>query len=239
MQLANHEVHIYVASLTPVPDLQPTYFNLLNSDERERAARLISPRHQQRFITAHGILRKLLSRYLNTTPEIIEFSHGQHRKPSLQPPSLQFNISHSDNLAVYAFTRTGEIGVDIEKIQVDQKLDVAERFFSPSEILALTSQAATEQAATFYRLWSRKEAIIKANGRGLSQPLASFSVAATDTVETLVLEDGKWTLYPLAADPDYAGAIASALPVDHITIWDYQEPKPTLRTRYNPMTLRE
>lgn len=231
MQLRDHEIHVFAAPIAvTIPE---QWYAALSADERERGARFLRPMHQQRFITARAILRQLLGQYLNVDPAVIQFSFGEHDKPALAGPhanSLQFNLSHSDDMAVYAFTRSGAIGIDIEKIQSENKSDIAERFFSPAEIAALATLAPSEQAAGFFRLWSRKEAIIKANGKGLAQPLSSFSVALDAQQETIHVDQQVWTLYPLAIQSEYAAALAVAKPAASISIWDFIDQKPVFRS---------
>ncbi len=233
MQLGKNEVHIYTADLTLTPDQQQRMMALLNEEERARAMRFVAPIHQQRFIAAHALLRQLLASYLNTTPESIAFTHSAHRKPSLalhHESDIQFNISHTGQHAAYAFTRRHAIGIDIESFHSDPKLDVAERFFSPSEVATLKAASSEEQPGIFYRLWSRKEAIIKANGKGLTQPLSSFSVPAVDHVETLTLEGETWYLYPLSVHPDFAAAVAIAAPAERLAFWEIIDQQPIFKT---------
>lgn len=231
MQLRDYEIHVFAAPIAvSVPE---QWLAALSVDERERGTRFLQPHHQHRFMNTRAILRHLLGQYLNTDPAAVQFSFGEHDKPALAGPyadSLQFNLSHSHDMAVYAFTRSGAIGIDIEKIQSENKSDIAERFFSPAEIAALASLAPLEQAAGFFRIWARKEAIIKANGKGLAQPLASFSVALDAQHETVHVDQQVWTLYPLAIHPEYAAAVAVAKPVVSISIWDFIDQKPVFRS---------
>lgn len=234
MQIGKNEIHVYAASLSET--ISEERFAILSQDDRERAARLISPLHQQRFIAAHVILRELLGLYLNITPASLQFKYNDFRKPSLAAPfagALQFNLSHSEDLAVYALTLLDEIGIDIEKISSQNKIEIAERFFSDAEKAALAALPPEEQAAGFYRVWARKEAIIKANGKGLAQPLSSFSVSIEDQQETVRADNQSWYLMPLPIHPDFAGAIATAQPKTNVMIWDMINHKPVSRTE-NP-----
>lgn len=230
MHLNKNEIHVLVAPLTEM--ISDERSAVLNHDERERAMRLLSPLHQQRFIASHVILREILGLYLHADPAILQFAYNSYRKPTLAAPfasSLQFNISHSEDLAVYAITRSGDIGIDIEKIGPGYKSDIAERFFTSAEIAALAALPPSQQAVGFYRVWARKEAIIKANGKGLSQELSSFSVAVEDRLETILTEENSWTLIPLAIHPAYAAALASAEPNVSLSIWDMINNKPVPR----------
>jgi 4'-phosphopantetheinyl transferase len=234
MQLRNNEIHIYSASLLIAPDAQKYMLSLLNKDECSRAERFHSPSHQRRFIAAHAMLRMILGNYLDVHPTAVEFTFNKYHKPSLlNHPDLQFNMSHSDEMVVYAFTRTGTIGIDIEKFTDNNKLDLASRFFSVAEIAALSALSHTAQIEGFYHLWSRKEAIIKASGKGLTQPLSSFSVALHEQPQ-IVLVDGKnWILIPVSLHTEYASALAVAEAAASISIWDIIDQKPVFRSSIN------
>jgi len=152
---------------------------LLSPDEIERAMRFHFPLHRQRFIITRGLLRKTLSQYLDTAPDQIRFIYGPHGKPYLENNSLdlQFNVSHSADLAVFALTAHLEIGVDIEKMEPDFNEGVAKRFFSPTEYAQLMALSSDEKMKGFYQIWSKKEAIIKALGQGVFLSLTDFSVS--------------------------------------------------------------
>ena len=231
MQLRDNEIHIIAAPLAhPFPE---QWLATLNDEERERAARLHLPLHQQRFTMARAILRHLLGLYLNAEPKSLTFSYGEYRKPALAGTfanQLQFNLSHSADMAMYAFILNGQIGIDIEKVRQENKSDIATRFFSTAEISALQALPPADQTAGFYCLWARKEAIIKANGKGFAQPLSSFSVSLANQPELLQIDHQSWNLYPLAIHQDYAAAVATAKPVTSLLIWDFIDQKASLRS---------
>jgi 4'-phosphopantetheinyl transferase len=237
MHLPDGEVHIYAASLQLPSEQLSVLFPLMSQDEQERALRFHFTLHQQRFIAAHGILRLILSWYLDVAPETIVFGYSDHHKPFLLNNALNihFNLSHSEDYALYAVTRVGEIGVDVEKIRPDDdKADVAQRFFSASEKSALFALPGEEQTTAFYRLWSGKEAIIKASGKGLSQPLASFSVSFNLQPELIHVDGKKWHLYPFDIHPEFASACALAAPVSGISIYDFIDQKSIIRSKIQP-----
>lgn len=231
MQLDTNEIHIYAAPLdVTIPD---EWQATLSADENERAERLISPLDQKRFIAARAILRQLLAHYLDADPATITFTYGQQRKPALAnefASRLEFNLSHSENMAAYAFTLGGAIGIDIEHIRPHNKNDLAERFFSADEIAALKALDPEKQPLGFYTLWARKEAIIKANGKGLAQPLSSFSVSLDALPQQLNIDQQHWHLYPLSLHPQFAAAVATAQNVHKISIWDFVEQNRRFRT---------
>lgn len=232
MQLADGEVHIYAASLQLPPQQLTTLDALLGQDEQERAQRFHFPIHRERFIAAHGILRLILGWYLNAAPGTIKFRYSDHRKPFLADnASLQFNLSHSDDFALYAITGVSEIGVDVEKIRPDDdKAAVAQRFFSDREKTALFALPNADQTTAFYRLWSGKEAIIKASGKGLSQPLSSFSIHFDLSPQIVIADDKQWYLHPLTIHPEFAAAVAVAKPITRISICDIIDQKAVKRS---------
>lgn len=216
MRLENHEVHIYSITLSASPAELAQWRSLLNHEENDRASRFVTPTLQERFIIAHGALRQILSNYLNIDPKEIEFSVNSYSKPQLAEghgSTLQFNLSHSDNQAVFAITREHAIGIDIEKIRTDQNLNLADRFFSEVEVAELKSLPESEQLQAFFNVWARKEAIIKATGRGLAQPLRSFTVSCQNIEELIQVDGREWSLYPLEIHEEYTAACAAGHPV--------------------------
>jgi 4'-phosphopantetheinyl transferase len=163
-------------------------------------------------VVARGFLRYILSRYLETKPERLKFSYGEYGKPALDG-RLHFNMSHSHRVALLAITEDRQIGVDVEHIRADFATeDIARRFFSPAEVESFNSLPEEEQVAAFFRCWTRKEAFIKATGRGLSQPLDKFDVTLAPGVAAALLwvdEDdaSRWSMSDLDAGSDYAAAL--------------------------------
>lgn len=187
---------------------------LLSEDERARAARFVFDRHRERFIVARGRLRQILGGLVARPPEDLRFAYGDHGKPTLGGihGAPHFNLSHSEDIAALAVSDL-ELGVDIEAVR-PLKEDVAGRFFSAAEIAALAQLRESERLDGFYRCWTRKEAVIKALGTGLSLPLKSFDVSIGAAGARLLRLEGMrdaprdWALANLDPAPGYAGAIA-------------------------------
>ena len=186
-------------------------------DESERAARFHFQADRERFILAHGCLRGILARYLHCEPRQVIFSVGEFGKPDLVPPQeLDFNLSHSGNVALIAVARHRRVGIDVERIRPDMEVEsIAGRFFSPAEISELMTLPLDQRPVGFFNGWTRKEAYIKAHGLGLSLPLDSFDVSLTPGKPTALRatrpESGEadhWTLVSINAAPGYAGALA-------------------------------
>jgi len=192
---------------------------LLSGTERQRASRFTFDCDRRRFTVARGQLRRLLSTRLGTQPEAIEFVYGVHGKPSLAQrcaeSDLHFNVSHSDDIAVYAFSVEHEVGVDIESIRVMRDAeDIAASFFSPNENDAYLALDPNERPVGFFNCWTRKEAFIKALGDGLCQPLDSFDVSLTPGKPAKILrvegtsgEDCGWTLHSFLPGSGLIGAV--------------------------------
>jgi len=191
---------------------------ILAEDERERAARFRDPMHGARFAVGRGVLRTLLGHYLNRRPEDIRFSYSDYGKPFIDDTAetLRFNLSHSQELVLYAFTHQRQIGIDIEYIRsVSSRNQIAEQFFSHNENQALSALPVAQQTIGFFNCWTRKEAYIKAHGEGLSLPLHQFDVTLAPgepaaLIETRVALDhaDRWALEAIRPGTDYFAALA-------------------------------
>lgn len=220
LSLQPGEVHVWRLVLdAPV---EP-YLELLQPDELARANRFYFEKDRKHFTVARGFLRLLLGRYLQTDPALLMFSYGAYGKPSLESEqTLRFNMSHSHGMALYALTEAREIGVDIERIRADfTSDDIARRFFSPFEVERLCGLPSADRVEGFFKCWTRKEAYIKATGRGLSQALDDFDVTLGPGENAMLLrnEDGsheRWTMVDVEVGPGYAGALAVEGPVSSI-----------------------
>jgi 4'-phosphopantetheinyl transferase len=183
----------------------------LSPAERARAARFVFDVHRRRFSAARAALRRILAAHLGTTPAAIVFTELAHGKPAVA--GLEFNLSHSDELAVIAVTRDAPLGVDVERVRdVPDALAIAEHYFAPGERAALAAAPAAERARAFLRCWTRKEAFIKAIGEGLSHPLQRFEVAL-DAARFIAIDGSeaaaaRWSLVALEPAPGYIGALA-------------------------------
>jgi 4'-phosphopantetheinyl transferase len=203
--LPSEEVHVWRTSLARPKETVERMSRLLARDERDRADRFRFERDRSRYIVGRASLRGLLARYLDASPEELEFEYGEFQKPALRSGPW-FNLSHSGPIALYAFSSAGEIGIDVELEDADFSRErIAERFFSPAEVRLLRSLPSEDQPRAFLACWTRKEAFIKARGDGLSLALDSFDVTlAPDTPAQLLRtawcseEPGQWQLEDLS-----------------------------------------
>ena len=139
----------------------------LAPEERERAARFFFPRHRRRYIAARGLLRRLLGERLGMAPQDIRLAYGANGKPRLADEAMRFSVSHSGELALFAFSKAREVGVDIEAVRpIDSADAIAAHILSQRERRAYA--AARDKVAAFLRFWTRKEALAKAIGAGFS-----------------------------------------------------------------------
>jgi 4'-phosphopantetheinyl transferase len=179
-------VHVRYAPLAgEVPAAQiASWLDLLDGDERQRCQRFRFARHRHLFAAAHALLRRTLADVTGVAPDRLELVAGPHGKPRLacQPSvPVEFNLTHTEGLVACAITRRHAVGVDAEPRDRDVRMEIAERFFSPAEnehLRALADASARRQALV--DLWTLKEAVVKAMGRGLSVPLRAFTVGLGD-----------------------------------------------------------
>ncbi len=220
LKLAANEVDVWRAQLELPSSNMQGLKSTLTDDELERAKRFSFETDRQLFIAARGILRSILSRYITIHPDNLRFYYNQYGKPYLDPEInpdlLNFNLSHCGGLALYAIARNREVGVDVERVRSDfQFEEIAKRFFSLNELAVLSTTPAEKRLEAFYTLWTRKEAFIKANGKGLSLPLESFDVSLTpgESPVLSMIQDGAQerpplTLVDVEPGPGFRGALA-------------------------------
>ena len=218
--LADHEVHVWRAQVELPSSQVQQLRGILTDDELGRADRFYFEIDRRRFIAARATLRSILSCYLAIYPGHLRLYYNQYGRPYLGPEFssslLNFNLSHSGSMALYAITRNMEIGVDVERVRSDLEYEeIAKRFFSLNEVAILRTIPTEKKLEAFYNCWTRKEAYIKAHGKGLSLPLDSFDVpfAAWELPKLLIAKDepqerSLWTLLDLKPGFGYIGALA-------------------------------
>ncbi len=216
ISLSNHDIHIWNIS-THASDLALSAFEqVLTVEERNRANRQIHPQRRASFVMVRGALRCILARYLGISPLAICFVYGLYGKPALHPStSFSFNLSYAEELAVIAVATHCSVGVDVERIHDLPDLErLAERFFSLPESARISSLPLSARRSVFFRCWTRKEAYLKADGRGFSVPPNSFEIDSicglTDSPQNspaATVRPDRWTVQDLPSTPDYCGAL--------------------------------
>jgi 4'-phosphopantetheinyl transferase len=176
------EIHVWHAALDREEKILGRLESRLSPEEKARADRFHFVNDRNRFVAARGLLRELLGKYLHQAPAGLEFSYGEHGKPSLSggnaSSGLCFNLSHSAGLVVYAIAKERNLGIDVEHVRPESAgEDIARRYFSAREVSDLQTLPPEVRVEGFFHCWTRKEAYLKATGMGLQIPLDSFVVS--------------------------------------------------------------
>jgi 4'-phosphopantetheinyl transferase len=219
LPLPGDEVQLWRVDLEAIRADESRWQKLLSADESARAARFHFSRDRQRYVASRGVLRTILASYLGTDAGSLSFSYSKKEKPSLGPAhggsEVTFNIAHSGGIALLAFTRRRELGVDVEQVRRGSDLEaIARRYFSTHEQNQLEAVSPEEKDSAFFRCWTRKEAYIKATGDGLSLPLSQFDVSI-EAGETNALvatrpdasEAQRWLLQEVPAGTGHVAAL--------------------------------
>lgn len=211
-------IHVWTATLASREEALAQHRALLSEEEKARADRFIPPRARERFTVARAILRRLLAMYAGRDPAALRFGYAVHGKPYLTAgPGLCFNLSHAEDMAMIAVAWQREIGIDIEATTRDVDIPgVARKVLSPDEIARLTALSAADQRKAFIRLWTRKEAYIKARGDGFGYPTRSFSVSQLPDDHDALLADERaalahldWRVTDIGAPDGFCAALAA------------------------------
>ena len=235
--LDNGSVHIWKIESEKLADREDYFYSILSSDENSRARKFHFDKERLRFIVARGGLRLLCAHYLGAGAKEIAFGHNYYGKPFVlnhkthTASNIQFNVSHSGEYIVIALSQGVPVGIDIEQITNDiEFLEIAQNFFSPVEYAELIKQPVIEQCKAFFHIWTRKEAYIKAKGKGLSIPLDSFdvSIKTLDQSVSLNVGDAKnsensWSIYDLTLTQGYAAALAIESGASRLSYFDLSE----------------
>jgi len=188
-QLKENSIDVWLCQAEKMDKKVDYFFSILSSDEKERANRFKFGIHRQRFIISHGFKRTILAEYLSISPLSIDIIKAEKGKPYLSDPiqSLQFNLSHTEDVTLLAITKAAEIGIDIECS--DRKTDweaICHRFYTPVEQNELLSLDKNKQKNAFFGLWTRKEAYIKMLGTGLSLSPTEFTLTVPPSPPSLI-----------------------------------------------------
>lgn len=162
---------------------------LLSEDELARASRYHFDRHRRRFTIARAMLRLILARYGSVSANELEFTQNQYGKPQvLQVSGLQFNLSHSGDMALLAVGCDYPLGIDLEFFAARPFEGIGNQMFSSAENQALQNVPLILKPLAFFHIWAQKEALIKACGLGLSYPTQAFDVPALPSTNQPVFD---------------------------------------------------
>jgi 4'-phosphopantetheinyl transferase len=229
LTLPPHEIHVWRAFLDQPMPLVTWFAQQLSDDERGRAAHFHFAHDQRRFTVSRGLLRVLLSSYMEVVPESIQFRYNPHGKPALVEAVgallPHFNLSHSHELALYAFSSNQELGIDVEFVRpIAEAKQIAERFFSAEENSMLRNLAPPELHKHFFIYWTRKEAYLKARGVGLAQidtVPASDQQAIVPGMHENTRKAAQWILHDIVPAPGYVGALATQECNTRMVYWQW------------------
>jgi len=234
--LAPGEVHVWIAPLpSPLPwagSEGGLADSALSADERERALRFSFPAPRERFVGVRHLLRRLLAGYCGSDPGALCFRQGAHGKPTLEGSPVRFNVSHTDGLALIAVADGVDVGVDVERIRAVTRADgLANRYFTAGERAALDGTA-----GDFLRLWTCKEAAVKATGLGISAGWSDVEIHRSEGNEAHATGLGQAChLTLLDPAPGYVGAVAAlaggAMRLRTLHAADHLAPPHRTRTR--------
>ncbi len=206
--LPRDEIHVWRASLDQPPARVATLEQTLSLDERSRVQRYRFAHDKQYFIIRRGLLRQMLGDYLDVEPGSLRFRSGPYGKPALaEMPGAympHFNVSHSRELALFAFARDREVGVDIEYVRpVVEAEQIAGRYFSAQERDALRDLPPHRMYEQFFIYWTRLEAYLKASGAGLAGAESQGLLSPENTAQSLY-----GPIYSMQPAPGYVAALA-------------------------------
>jgi len=233
-KLVPGNVHVWRAPLNDSPERASRYRSYLSADELTRADRCRTPHPQYQFVVTRGILRMLLSQYMEIRPAQLQFETQPRGKPVLRTASsfpIQFNVSHTRGMALIALTTQHAVGIDVEWI--DRKVqdrDIAERYFSARESEYLASLPPPERTRQFFSYWTCKEAYLKMQGRGIAKGLAQCEVTMNpgqcQVGLTPLDQQGQGedcSLYRITSGSRHVGAVAIACSSAQISFWNWEE----------------
>jgi 4'-phosphopantetheinyl transferase len=215
------DVHIWVVSFGAFAERASVFERFLSSLELKESEQFHFAIHRDRFLIRRGLLRIILAAYLKTRANDIIFQFEQNGKPALsgrfRASEITFSVSHSGDVAVFAITQKRAIGVDIEQLHhIDGVNTIVNQFFSSQECKRFDELPIEDRIVSFFNLWTRKEAWLKATGESLPDLLnmVEASFIPEEPVRLLSVPGGEklllsWSLHEIQPWPNYVGAICS------------------------------
>ena len=216
LRLMPHEAHVWSVQLENFFGRADELLECLSAEEVQQSQRFVNAQLTNSYIIAHALLRHVLARYVDCKPEALLIEKNPQGKPYLAHQNLEFNMSHTRGVALYAVSHQA-VGIDIELLARDMQIeDIAERFFTENEYKKICALDPGDRQAAFYRCWTLKEAFIKALGHGLTYGLDRFEVdfmsegsRCLKNVEDPLQNPQDWDLRPLFYSQEYAAALAT------------------------------
>jgi 4'-phosphopantetheinyl transferase len=224
------EIHVWTAHLLDEHRATADLLPILSREESAQTAQFSFERDRMHFIQAHGIVRQILSNYLDADAATLIFARTHHGKPYLIPrangPHLEFSVSRSSNCCMLAVQLDHSIGIDIEKVRdLPRAIDIVQSYFTPAESKALSALRGAARRDAFFALWTHKEATVKGLGISLAahlgriefdlDPIGGLRLVAWDGDQSVAQ---KWSVVRLDPAPGYVAAVASAHPIRCLTL---------------------
>ena len=214
--LNENMLHVWCIASDELQQFLPMLRQNLSEDECSRATRYHFEKDSNRFILRRSILRILISNYLGVDAKHIQYCYGKRGKPRItnnySNEPLNFNMSHSENLMLYAFASNQEVGIDIEHVRpIPEAMQIVESCFSDKEKIIFNGLTADLQEEVFFQLWTRKEAFLKATGKGLDQSINGITVISSDDsvqIKNNQETSGRWHIEDLFLVPGFSAAYA-------------------------------
>jgi 4'-phosphopantetheinyl transferase len=218
--LAANEIHVWAVALDALPEALQNFSTTLSPEETERAKKFKFEKHRNRYIAGRGALRAILGPYLHLPAPELRFVYLSNGKPALGEDfanaGIHFNLAHTEDLALVAVTRIGRIGVDVERVRPVKNLDeLVARFFSSRENDLFQKVPEPQKPAAFFNLWTRKEALLKATGEGITRSLSLVEVSFLpgDAARLMAISGDEaaaraWYMHELTPGMGFTAAVA-------------------------------
>ena len=233
MRLEKGAVHVWRCQLNQTGATVQQMFEDLSPEEKQKSDKFRFDTDRHKFIAARSILRKILGAYFGIRPSQVSFSYNDFGKPALALATkhdYRFSVSHSGAILLIAVTRGREVGIDVELISVQNAfMEIARKVFSRREIAILETMPSGLQTDAFFTIWTRKEAYLKALGKGFSDTSKYFTVSLfPDVSEVLSVADEcrknrRWTVMTLPLSSEYKAAAAVEGTVGKLFFWQMSE----------------
>jgi 4'-phosphopantetheinyl transferase len=230
--LADNEIHVWATVLAAPANILESFARSLSPDETERARKFKFEKHRNRYIAGRGALRAMLGQYLDVHPSRLRFVYLENGKPMLAEEfasaGIHFNLAHTGELALMALTRIGQVGVDVECVRPVKNVDeLVARFFSPRENELFQKVPDADKPAAFFNLWTRKEALLKATGEGITRSLSLVEVsflpgeaARLISISGDAAKAAQWIVRELSPAKGYTAAVAIQAQDVQVQCWN-------------------
>tara|TARA_R110001599_G_scaffold205618_1_gene402935 strand:- start:42 stop:764 length:723 start_codon:yes stop_codon:yes gene_type:complete len=227
--MTTHHIDLWIASLkAPSAAALASDLAVLDANERDRVDAFRLTADAQCWLRSRATTKRILGRYLQCAPVEVQFTYSPQGRPAVrtgtQSAGPNFNLSHSGDTLLLAVSKSCAVGIDIEQIRpLDDISAIAARFFASREVRVLMAFPQELRLAAFFRCWSRKEAVIKFDGAGLSLPLDAFEVSLHDEPHSHVQWTASWKerqapleIIDVTTSVDHAAALAvpAGIPVE-------------------------